>query len=238
MGAKGFEDVSWTSEVGRPSYPYVGWGTAFFDIDNDTWLDLLVANGHVYPQIDTLETGPRYREPLLLHRNNRDGTFDEVSKESGLATLPLHSRRGAAFGDVFNDGNIDVLLLNVGEPPSLLKNMNADGYHRVLFKLIGTKSNRAAIGARVTIRTVGVLQFSEVRGGGSYLSQNDLRLHFGLGMASRMESVQVRWPNGAMDQFQNLDGDYIYTIAEGKGIEGRKPIPLPPSGRGAPGVAH
>jgi len=238
MGTKGFEDVSWTSEVGRPSYPYVGWGTAFFDMDNDTWLDLLVANGHVYPQIDTLETGPRYREPLLLHHNNRDGTFDEVSKESGLAVLPLHSRRGAAFGDVFNDGNIDVLLLNVGEPPSLLKNMNADGCHRVLFKLVGTKSNRAAIGARVTIRTAGVQQFSEVRGGGSYLSQNDLRLHFGLGTASRMESVQVRWPNGAVDQFQNLGGDQIYTIVEGKGIEGRKPIPFPPSGRGAPGVAH
>ncbi|PYU72026.1 MAG: CRTAC1 family protein, partial [Acidobacteria bacterium] len=189
MGPQGFDDVSWTSGVGQPSYPYVGWGTAFFDMDNDTWLDLLVANGHVYPQIDTLETGPRFREPLLLHRNNRDGTFDEVSKESGLATLPLHSRRGAAFGDIFNAGNIDVLLLNVGEPPSLLKNMNADGYHRVLFKLIGTKSNRAAIGAGVTVRAAGVKQFREVRGGASYLSQNDLRLHFGLGTTKKMESL-------------------------------------------------
>src|SRR5439155_1553182 len=145
MGQQGFDDVSWTSGVGQPSYPFVGWGTAFFDMDNDTWLDLLVANGHVYPQIDTLETGPRYREPLLLHRNNRDGTFDEVSKQAGLQELPLKSRRGAAFGDVFNTGNIDVLLLNVGEAPSLLKNMNASGFHRVLFKLIGTKSNSAAI---------------------------------------------------------------------------------------------
>ncbi len=152
-------------------------------MDNDTWLDLLVANGHVYPQIDTLETGPRFREPLLLHRNNRDGTFDEVSKQAGLQELPLKSRRGAAFGDVFNNGNVDVLLLNVGEPPSLLKNMNASGFHRVLFKLVGTKSNRAAIGARVTIRAAGVKQFSEVHGGASYLSQNDLRLHFGLGPA-------------------------------------------------------
>ncbi len=160
MGTKGFDDVSWTSGVGQPSYAYVGWGTAFFDMDNDTWLDILVANGHVYPQIDTLETGPRYREPLLLHRPTIvSGTFDEVSKESGLAALPLHSRRGAAFGDVFNTGNVDVLLLNVGEPPSLLKNMNADGYHRVLFKLIGTKSNRAAIGARVTIRAAGQNNF-------------------------------------------------------------------------------
>ena len=225
INAKGFDDVSWTSGVGQPGYPYVGWGTAFFDMDNDTWLDLFVANGHVYPQIDTLETGPRYREPLLLHRNNRDGTFDEVSKESGLAALPLHSRRGAAFGDVFNTGNIDVLLLNVGEPPSLLKNMNADGDHRVLFKLIGTRSNRAAIGARVTIRAAGVQQFSEVRGGGSYLSQSDLRLHFGLGAAGKMESVQIRWPNGSVEPLRDVAGDYIYTIVEGKGIQGRKPLP-------------
>src|SRR6266436_2745206 len=207
MGQQGFDDVSWTSGVGQPSYPYVGWGTGFFDMDNDTWLDLFVANGHVYPQIDTLETGPRYREPLLLHRNNRDGTFDEVSKESGLAALPLHSRRGAAFGDVFNTGNMDVLLLNVGEAPSLLKNMNASGFHRVLFKLIGTKSNRAAIGARVTIRAAGVKQFSEVRGGASYLSQNDLRLHFGLGTAKKMESVEIRWPNGAVETLQNVAAD-------------------------------
>jgi hypothetical protein len=230
-GPQGFDDVSWTSGVGQPSYPYVGWGTAFFDVDNDTWLDILVANGHVYPQIDTLETGPRYREPLLLHRNNRDGTFDEVSKESGLAALPLHSRRGAAFGDVFNTGNIDVLLLNVNEPPSLLKNMNADGYHRVLFKLIGTKSNRAAIGARVTIRSAGVKQISEVRGGASYLSQNDLRLHFGLGAAKKMESVEIRWPSGKVERLENVAADAIYAIVEGSGI--RNAIPLPPPAGGA-----
>ena len=229
----GFNDVSWPSGVGRPSYPYVGWGTAFFDMDNDTWLDLLVANGHVYPQIDTLEGGPRFREPLLLHRNNRDGSFDEVSKEAGLAALPMHSRRGAAFGDVFNTGNIDVLLLNVGEPPSLLQNMNADGYHRVLFNLVGTKSNRAAIGARVAIRSGGVRQFSEVRGGGSYLSQNDLRLHFGLGAVTKMESVEVRWPNGNVESLTDVAGDYIYTIVEGKGIQDRKPLPTLSPGQAA-----
>jgi len=235
MGPQGFDDVSWTSSVGQPSYPYVGWGTAFFDMDNDTWLDILVANGHVYPQIDTLETGPRYREPLLLHRNNRDGTFDEVSKESGLASLPLHSRRGAAFGDIFNTGNIDVLLLNVNEPPSLLKNMNANGYHRALFKLIGTKSNRAAIGARVTIRSAGVKQFSEVRGGGSYLSQNDLRLHFGLGTAKKMDSVEIRWPSGKTETLENVAADAIYTIVEGSGIRNTTPLP-PPSGGATNGV--
>jgi enediyne biosynthesis protein E4 len=228
-GPEGFDDVSWTSNVGQPSYPYVGWGTSFFDMDNDTWLDLLVANGHVYPQIDTLESGPRFREPLLLHRNNRDGTFDEVSKEAGLAALPLHSRRGAAFGDVFNTGNVDVLLLNVGEPPSLIKNMNANGYHRVLFKLVGTKSNRAAIGARVTIRAAGVKQFSEVHGGGSYLSQNDLRLHFGLGTAKKIDTVEIRWPNGTVEALQNVAADSIYTIVEGAGIRDTKALPPPAS---------
>lgn len=235
-GSQGFDDVSWTSGVGQPSYPYVGWGTGFFDMDNDTWLDILVANGHVYPQIDTLETGPRFREPLLLHRNNRDGTFDEVSKEAGLQDIPLKSRRGAAFGDVFNTGNVDVLLLNVGEPPSFLKNMNASGFHRVLFKLIGTKSNRAAIGARVTIRAGGVKQFSEVRGGGSYLSQNDLRLHFGLGTATKMESVEIRWPNGTVETLQNVAADGIYTVVEGSGI--RNTTPLPPPAGGAPNGAR
>jgi enediyne biosynthesis protein E4 len=234
-GQDTFDDVSWTSGVGQPSYPYVGWGTAFFDMDNDTWLDILVANGHVYPQIDTLDTGPRFKEPLLLHRNNRDGTFDEVSKEAGLASLPLHSRRGAAFGDVFNNGNVDVLLLNVGEPPSLLKNENSDGFHRVLFKLIGTKSNRAAIGARVTIHSAGVKQFSEVHGGSSYLSQNDLRLHFGLGAAKKMESVEIRWPSGKTDALANVAADAIYTIVEGEGIRSSTPLP-PPSG-GAPNGA-
>src|SRR5258707_14778435 len=207
-------------------------------MENDSWLDILVANGHVYPQIDTLETGPRFREPLLLHRNNRDGTFDEVSKQAGLQELALKSRRGAAFGDVFNTGNVDVLLLNVGEPPSLLKNMNANGYHRVLFKLVGTKSNRAAIGARVTIRASGVQQFSEVRGGGSYISQNDLRLHFALVTAGNMESVQIRWPNGNVESFQDVGADYIYTIVEGKEIQDTRPLPPVSSGRATPSGAR
>jgi hypothetical protein len=235
LGTNGFEDVSWTAGVGQPSYPYVGWGTSFFDMDNDTWLDLLVANGHVYPQIDTLDAGPRYREPLLLHRNNRDGTFDEVSKQAGLTGLPLESRRGAAFGDVFNDGNIDVLVLNVGAPPSLLKNSNADGYHRISFNLVGTKSNRAAIGARVAIVSGGIRQIGEVRGGGSYLSQNDLRLHFGLGTNKMIESVEIRWPSGTVEVLHNVSGDAICTIVEGQGIRDVKQLP-PPAEKASNGV--
>jgi hypothetical protein len=228
--------VSWTSGVGRPGYPYVCWGTGFFDMDNDGWLDLFVACGHVFPQVDTLDTGPRYREPVLLHRNNHDGTFDEVSKEAGLSDLPLKSRRGAAFGDLFNTGNIDVVLLNVGEPPSLLLNTNHDSNHRVLFQLVGTKSNRAAIGARVTIRAGGVQQMGEVRGGGSYLSQNDLRVHFGLGGALKMESVEIRWPSGKVETLKDISADSIYKIVEGEGVRGTKPLPA--SVAGAPNGAR
>jgi enediyne biosynthesis protein E4 len=141
--------------------------------------------------------------------------------------MPLKSRRGAAFGDIFNPGNIDIVALNVGEPPSVLLNTNRTPYHRVLFKLIGTKSNRAAIGARVTIHSAGVKQFNEVRGGASYLSQNDLRLHFGLGTATKMESVEIRWPNGATETLQNVAADAIYTIVEGSGIRDTKPLPPP-----------
>jgi enediyne biosynthesis protein E4 len=231
VGANTFEDVSWTSGVGRPSYPYVCWGTGFLDMANTGWPDLFVACGHVFPQVDILDTGPRYREPMFLHRNNRDGTFDEVSKEAGLADLPLKSRRGAAFGDIFNNGNVDVVVLNVGEPPSLLLNTNRGTNHRVLFRLVGTKSNRAAIGARVTIRAGGVQQIGEVRGGGSYLSQNDLRLHFGLSAATKIESVEIRWPNGQVETLANVAADSIYKIVEGEGIRDAKP--LPPAGTDA-----
>jgi hypothetical protein len=224
LGKKGFDDVSWTSGLGQPSYPYVGWGTAFFDMDNDGWLDILVANGHVYPQVDSANVGSGYQQPLLLHRNNRDGTFDEVSKESGLSALPLKSRRGAAFGDIFNSGNIDVVLLNMGEPPSLLRNANRDGNHRVLFHLVGTKSNRAAIGARITIRSGALEQFSEVRSGASYLSQNDLRQHFGLAASTKIDTVEIRWPNGNTEKLQDLPSDKIYTITEGQGVTLSKPL--------------
>jgi hypothetical protein len=230
MGQKGFEDVSWTSGIGQQNYGLVGWGTGFFDMDNDTWLDIFVANGHVFPQVDSVETGARFREPLLLHRNNRDGTFDEVSKEAGLADHPAKCRRGVAFGDIFNNGNVDIVILNVGETPSLLQNFNADGNHRVLFNLAGTKSNRAAIGTRVTIRAGGIKQFNEVHGGASYLSQNDLRLHFGLGGATKIDSVEVRWPNGKVESFQRVAADAIYTIAEGEGIRDTKTLPAPSTG--------
>jgi hypothetical protein len=229
QGARGFEDVAMQSHLGQPSLPLVGWGTTFFDMDNDGWLDLFVANGHVYPQMDTVKGSAAYAEPMLLHRNLRNGTFEEVSKAAGIADMPLKSRRGAAFGDIANNGNVDVVVLNVGEPPSLLLNTNKIENHRVLFQLVGTKSNRAAIGTRVTIHAGGMTQFDEVHGGGSYLSQNDLRLHFGLGSATKIDLVEVRWPTAKTETFKDVAVDKIYAITEGQGIKETIALPAPES---------
>ena len=195
-------------------------------MDNDGWLDLFVANSHVYPQVDTIPGGTPYRQPMLLFRNHRDGTFDDVSQT--LASMPPQSRRGAAFGDINNDGNVDIVVLNVGEPPSLLLNRNDSANHRVLFKLVGMKSNKAAIGARVTVKAGTLVQFSEVRGGASYLSQNDLRLHFGLGSNDKMTEVNIRWPNGETEILRDVPADFIYTIVEETGIQRKVALPALP----------
>src|SRR5712691_690506 len=213
-GAQGFTDISWNSQLAQPSYPLVGWGTAFFDMDNDGWPDVFVANGHVYPQMDLVKGGVPYRQPLLLFRNKRDRTFEDVTAISGLDKLPLSSRRGAAFGDINNDGKVDVLILNVGEPPTLLINRTQTSGHAVLFKLVGSKSNKAAIGARVTLTAGDLVQFDEVRGGSSYLSQNDLRLHFGLGQEASISRVEISWPSGKKEHYRNLPAGFIYTIVE------------------------
>ncbi len=224
LGKDNFADVTVRSGLMKPTYPLVSWGTAFFDMDNDGWLDLFIANGHVYPQVDTIPGGTPYRQPMLLFRNHGDGTFEDVSQ--ALASMPPQSRRGAAFGDIANDGNVDIVVLNVGQPPSLLLNHNDSPNHRVLFKLVGTKSNKAAIGARVTVKAGSLVQFSEVRGGASYLSQNDLRLHFGLAANDRMSEVSIRWPNGESEVLQDVAADFIYTVVEGAGIQQK--VTLPP----------
>ena len=218
LGGEGFDDVSASSKIEPKSYSLVGWGTGFFDMDNDGWPDIFVANGHVYPQMDSAVGSAPYRQPMLLYRNHGDRTFDEVSTEAGLTALPLESRRGEAFGDIFNNGNVDIVVLNLGEPLSLLLN-GGTANHRVMFELQGTKSNRAAIGARITISAGGSRQIGEVRSGGSYLSQNDLRVHFGLGSHVTIDHVEIRWPNGGTEAFDSLAADRLYTIVEGKGIQ-------------------
>jgi hypothetical protein len=223
LGEGGFTDASWTARVGPPSLPHVGWGTGFFDYDCDGAADLLVVNGHVYPQIDVAKIGTAYRQPMLLHRGNGEGAFSDVSAGSGLDELPLLSRRGAAFGDMDDDGDVDVFVVNIDDPPTLLVNRTRDG-HRVLVALQGRKSNRSAIGARVTIRTGTTVQTNEVRGGSSYLSQNDLRLHFGLGTATRIDTLEVRWPSGAVERLKDVTADQVITIVEGAGLADRRPF--------------
>jgi enediyne biosynthesis protein E4 len=228
-GADEFTDLTWTARTGQPSFRWVKWGTGFEDFDNDGWLDLMMASGHIYTAIDTLEGEPGYREPLLLFRNNGKGTFDEIANSAGLNDEPLQSRRGVAFGDLNNDGNVDAVVFNQNGPPSILLNDSKNANHRVLFKLLGKESNRAAIGARVTVYAGGAARIAEVRGGSSYLSQNDLRLHFGLGPEVRMSKVEIAWPSGKREELKDVAADAIYTITEGSGITFSTPLP-PPSG--------
>jgi enediyne biosynthesis protein E4 len=226
--AKGFTDLAWSSKMGQAVFPYVKWGTGFVDFDNDGWPDIFVASGHIYPQMDQIaEKSGGYRQPMFLFRNKGDRTFENITASAGLGAFPLASRRGAAFGDVRNDGSMAILVLNVGETPSLLVQDVPSPRHRVLFRLVGTKSNRAAIGARVTITAGGMTQFNEVRSGGSYLSQNDLRLHFGLGEAKVMDPVVIRWPDGKTETLHNLAADAIYTVTEGRGVSGAQKLEAP-----------
>lgn len=226
-GSLGFADIGVAAQLAKATYPYVGWGTSFADFDNDGWPDLFVANGHVYPQADAIHGMGHYREPVQVFRNRHDRAFEDVTETSGLGDLPQLSRRGAAFGDVNNDGKIDVLILNEDGPPTLLLNTTKDSAHAVLFRLIGTKSNRAGIGARVTVTAGELKQFGEVRGGSSYLSQNDLRLHFGLGVHTSMDRVEVAWPSGTKESFEKLSADFIYTLLEGSGIQQKMPFAKP-----------
>lgn len=224
QGEQGFTDIGWKAGIAKTTTPLVGWGAGFVDFVNDGWLDIFEVNGHVYPQMDYVKGGAGYKQPVVLYRNNHDRTFEEITALAGLDKLPPESRRGAAFGDINNDGKVDILILNVGQPPTLLLNRTQTSNHAVLFKLVGTASNKAAIGARVSVTAGGVMQFTEVRSGTSYLSQNDLRLHFGLGKETSMDTVEVSWPSGKKETYKDLAADFIYTIVEGTGVQQKIPF--------------
>ena len=213
-----FADASAAAGVAQVSRPYVGWGTGFFDLDNDGWLDLLVVNGHVYPQIDTLSSGARYRQPKLLHINLGDGTFCDASQQAGAALGEPRTSRGAAFGDLDNDGHVDVVVNDLDGPPMLLRNEGGDVNHWVTLELAAAKGNRLAIGARVRVVTGSVVQTEEVRSGASYLSQNDLRVHFGLGKYTKIDLLEIRWPAGRVEQIKDVGADKFYSIMEGTGL--------------------
>jgi hypothetical protein len=213
-----FTDVAYASHVGQVTIPYMGWGTGCADFDNDGWPDLFVVNGHVYPQVDSLVAGAKYRQRKLVFLNQRDGTFADVSDSVGPAVAVPQPSRGAAFGDLDNDGRIDVVVENIDGSPMVLHSQGTGSSHWITFQMMGTRSNKLALGAKVRVVAGSFSQSDEVRSGGSYLSQNDLRLHFGLGSATKVDQVEVRWPSGSTEILQNLACDRFYIVKEGGGI--------------------
>lgn len=220
-----FTDVTYASRLGVNTR-FLGWGAGFLDFDNDGWKDILMVNGHVYPEVDSLNGNSPFKQEQVLFWNLRDGTFYDLSRTAGPGILDRRSSRGAAFGDLDNDGSIEIVVNNINDVPSLLKN-SGERQNWTLLHLVGTKSNRSGIGARVTVMAGGARQMDEVRSGGSFLSQNDLRLHFGLGRATVIERVEVIWPSGRRESFTNLKVNQVVTLREGQGrtVPGRTPTP-------------
>ena len=203
---------------------HVGFGVDFFDFDNDGWSDIFIANGHVYSQIADRKLHLTYREPKILYRNLGNGRFEDVSAQAGAAITAENIGRGCAFGDFDNDGDVDIIISNLDGPPTLLRNDGGNRNTWILIKCVGTRSNRSAIGTRVTVTTADHSQIAEVMSGSSYYSQNDLRLHFGLGGATRAGSVELAWPSGVKETFRDLAANQLFVIQETKGIvSSRKP---------------
>ncbi len=206
---------------------YLGWGTMFFDFDNDGWPDLILVNGHVYPEVDAQHLGSSYKEPRILYHNNGDGTFTDISASAGAGITTVASSRGLAVGDLWNDGRMSVVISNMNAVPSLLVNQVRTPNHWTAIHTVGTKSNRDGIGARVSARTANRILVDEVRSGSSYISNSDMRVHFGLGAAAKIEWVEIRWPSGLVEKFTDLGVDAIHTLKEGTGAavaaEAKKP---------------
>ena len=217
-GKMSFTDVSDVAGVARSTRSYVGWGDAFFDFDNDGWLDIFLVNGHVYPQVDTNRSEVTYREPKLLFLNQRDGTFKDASKLCGPALQTRQVSRGLAVGDLFNEGKVDLVVENLTGEPMILRPEGGAANHWISFELEGAASNRLALNARVRATAGDLTQLGEVLSGGSYLSQNDLRIHFGLGNQDRVDKAEILWPDGTKQTLNNLDADRFYRIREDKAI--------------------
>lgn len=213
-----FTDVSFNAKVAQPSRPYVGWGTGFFDLDNDTWLDLFAVNGHVYPQMDQISSGARYKQNKLLFINQGDATFCNASTLGGSALTEMRVSRGAAFGDLDNDGQIDIVVGDLDASPMILKNEGDKTNHWVTLELGAKEGNPLAIGARIKLTTGNIVQTEEIRSGGSYLSQSDLRVHFGLGKVTKIDSIEIRWNSGKIETIKDVEVDKFHAILEGEGV--------------------
>jgi hypothetical protein len=257
-----FDDVTYPAGLGLNT-KYLGWGTMFLDFDNDGWPDILLVNGHVYPEVDSQHLGSTFQEPRILYHNNGNGTFTDISAEAGPGITTVNSSRGLAIGDLWNDGHLSAVISNMNAPPSLLVNDLRNANHWIAFRLIGSSyaatsqkqnasskpasapqaphpnpsssfssstsstsfaSSRDAIGARITMKAGPRLFVDEVRSGSSYDSNNDMRVHVGLDSATRLDSIQVRWPSGLTEKFDGLAVDKIHTLKEGSGI----PVPNAP----------
>jgi hypothetical protein len=216
-----FSDVSSAAGLGKNSQ-FLGWGTLFLDIDNDGWPDIFMANGHVYPEVDGKNLNNTFRERKLLYWNEHNGRFRDISLDAGPGITTPFNSHGVAAADFNNDGGVEILVNNSHDRPSLLKNLgernSGDQGNWILLKLEGTKSNRDAIGARVTVHVGDHQQTQEVRSGGGYISQSDFRLHFGLGKAGKADAVEIHWPSGVVQRFENITANQIVRIRESVGI--------------------
>jgi len=217
-GAMNFSDQSIASGIARGTQGYVGWGDAFVDFSNSGWLDFFLVNGHVYPQVDTIPHATRYLEPKLLFLNQHDGTFRNISRQVGPAIQTDQVSRGMAVGDLFNDGKLEAVVENLVGKPMILRPEGGPPNHWVSFQLEGVKCNRLALNARVRTISGDLVQLGEVLSGGSYLSQHDLRVHFGLGNHARVDQAEILWPNGKKEVLTNLEADHYYVVREGEGI--------------------
>jgi hypothetical protein len=213
-----FTDVSDQAGLAVATAPYVGWGDAFFDLENSGWPDLFLVNGHVYPQVDTRNVGTKYREPKLLFLNQHNGSFRNASNLVGPAIQIPQVSRGLAVGDLFNDGHMELVVENIEGGPMILRTEDGPKNHWISFELAGTKSNRLALNARVRVTAGELVQVEEVLSGGSYLSQHDLRLHFGVGGHVKADSVEITWPSGQKETLKDLPVDHFYSVLEGQGV--------------------
>jgi enediyne biosynthesis protein E4 len=213
-GGLNFSDVSRKAGIARESVPFVGWGDAFIDLDNSGWQDLVLVNGHVYPQVDSVKIGSTYREPKLVYQNQRNGSFREVGALTGTAARVPQVSRGLAVGDLFNRGRLDIVVENLTGGPMILEAKSNPANHWVSCELEGGVTNKLALNARVLVTTGKMKQMAEVRSGGSYLSQSDLRLHFGLGEVARIDRVEVQWPNGKTQVFEGVTADRFYHLKQ------------------------
>jgi hypothetical protein len=219
-GDNNFDDVTYGAGLGKIKN-WLGWGVQFYDFDNSGWPGILIANGHVYPEVDGKALGTSYREPKVAYYNLRNGTFANITTEAGRVLGESHSARGMALGDLFNDGRQEALVNNMNETPSLYYNTSLIG-NWISLQLVGVKSNRAALGAVVTLEQGGDKHEREVRSGDGFISQSDLRLHFGLGNASKAEKVQIRWPSGLVETLSALPANNYYLVREGRGVDKSK----------------